>query len=148
MDISSGAELLTASARLRVRGLIGVFSRDTAPVLRAGQCMIVNLQGVSEGPGTHWLACRRSRSGRLYFFDSYGLDAPLELDPSDRAVQTRVQLQAANDTWCGAAAVVWLAANIDSPEKYLRWLSQFELTEDARAFAANKRIVRRLFSGR
>ena len=80
----------------------GVFMRDSLPnKIQIKECGVVNLDS-AEGDGTHWVAYYKNGDLRIYF-DSFGLDAPLEVQqylgkPYD--CQT-FQLQDDNDTICG-----------------------------------------------
>lgn len=65
---------------LKIPHFRGVFMRDTLPKSGAhsNECGIMNLD-MEAGPGTHWVAYKKSGTNVIYF-DSYGnLRPPLEL---------------------------------------------------------------------
>lgn len=76
--------------------------RDLLPPRKwAIECGIVNLDD-NTGNGTHWVAYYFCSNSKIYF-DSFGLDPPLELVNylgSDILIQT-FQLQDFNDFICG-----------------------------------------------
>jgi glycerophosphoryl diester phosphodiesterase len=80
----------------------GVFMRNSLPQkIENKECGIVNLDSIN-GPGTHWVAYYRNGNSRIYF-DSFGLDAPKELQKylgKPYKYQT-FQLQDATDSICG-----------------------------------------------
>jgi len=80
----------------------GVFMRNSLPPkIKNKECGIVNLDSIN-GPGTHWVAYYRNGNNRIYF-DSFGLDAPKELQKylgKPYKYQT-FQLQDAADSICG-----------------------------------------------
>ena len=80
----------------------GVFMRDgLPPTIMRQECGVVNLDS-SSGGGTHWVAYHRDRQAAVYF-DSYGLDPPLEIARYlGCPVRTQTfQLQAPDDVICG-----------------------------------------------
>jgi hypothetical protein len=87
----------------------GVFMRDGLPnKIRAKECGVVNLD-TAEGSGTHWVAYYKNEDDRVYF-DSFGLDAPLELQKylgKPYNYQT-FQLQNDRDTICGQLCLLVL----------------------------------------
>jgi len=80
----------------------GVFMRDTLPnKIKNKECGVVNLDSM-DGNGTHWVAYYKNNNNRIYF-DSFGLDAPTELQKylgKPYTYQT-FQLQNAEDSICG-----------------------------------------------
>jgi hypothetical protein len=74
----SNFELMEAAKMLSIPKFSGVFLRNTLPKRPAKkECGILNLDDTS-GSGTHWVAWLRN-GGSKYYFDSYGLQPPLEL---------------------------------------------------------------------
>jgi len=89
----------------------GVFMRDTLPItIRNTECGVVNLDD-SHGDGTHWVAYFRD-GGHRYYFDSYGLNAPLEIIGylGEPFVAHTFQLQEPGDVICGHLCVFVLQA--------------------------------------
>ena len=78
----TNVELLNAANKLRIPNFRGVFQRDALPKRsRKGECGILNLDD-SLGGGSHWTAwyaCAYARGGVHYYFDSFGIQPPLEL---------------------------------------------------------------------
>ena len=74
----SNVELQDAAKKIEIPGFRGVFVRDNLPSKRRkGECGILNLDDAT-GTGTHWVAwCRTSKN--TFYFDSYGIQPPLEL---------------------------------------------------------------------
>ena len=74
----SNVELLDAAKKIDIPGFREVFVRDNLP-RKPGkdECGILNLDD-SVGTGTHWVAWQKSGS-KKYYFDSYGIQPPLEL---------------------------------------------------------------------
>lgn len=58
----------------------GVFCRDDIPSSRKmkGKWFIVNLDTLA-GPGTHWVLVYNCRPQSCYYFDSYGVEPPVEV---------------------------------------------------------------------
>jgi hypothetical protein len=80
----------------------GVFMRDNLPnKINNKECGIVNLDS-TDGNGTHWVAYYKHDNNRIYF-DSFGLDAPIELQTylGKPYIYQTFQLQKAEDSICG-----------------------------------------------
>jgi hypothetical protein len=80
----------------------GVFMRDNLPnKINDKECGIVNLDS-TDGNGTHWVAYYKHNNNRIYF-DSFGLDAPIELQKylGKPYIYQTFQLQNAKDSICG-----------------------------------------------
>ncbi len=74
----SNFELMDAAKTLRIPEFRGVFLQDTLPKRpMKKECGIMNLDDTSGG-GTHWVA-RFKNGDKKYYFDSYGLQPPLEI---------------------------------------------------------------------
>lgn len=71
-------ELLELVEKLQITNFRGIFMRDTLPnEIRETEVGIVNLDS-SEGRETHWV-CYSKIKDKIFYFDSFGLDPPLEL---------------------------------------------------------------------
>jgi hypothetical protein len=83
-----------------------------------GECGVVNLQD-SSGPGTHWVAYYiRNRGSCAYYFDSFGLQPPLEirrylseqLIDKSGLITNQHRIQGANEVICGQYCLFVLKA--------------------------------------
>jgi len=75
----SNFEIEDAIKKLGVSGFRGVFVRDSLPNKpRIEECGILNL-GDSSGNGSHWVAWFKRRNRENYYFDSFGIQPPIEL---------------------------------------------------------------------
>jgi len=81
------SDLYEAAYNLKIKSLKGVFLRDNLPKrIRKNESGIFNLDdsnplddfGTKSTEGTHWV-CWFKRGNEKYYFDSAGLQAPLEL---------------------------------------------------------------------
>ena len=74
----SNIELEDAVKRLNIPNFRGCYCVNTLPkIVHKSECGILNLDN-SRGNGTHWTVWLICNSYKIYF-DSYGLDPPLEL---------------------------------------------------------------------
>ena len=75
----SNFEIEDAIKKLGVPWFRGVFVRDSLPNKpERTECGILNL-GDSSGNGTHWVAWFKRRNCKNYYFDSFGIQPPVEL---------------------------------------------------------------------
>jgi len=98
----SNIELQDAAKKIEIPGFRGVFVRDNIPSKsRKNECGILNLDDAS-GKGTHWAAWRRTSKNKLYF-DSYGIQPPLELVEylKHPILYNTERLQPTNQVFCG-----------------------------------------------
>ena len=73
VDIDMAANLLN------IPTYRGWYCIDTLPKLpHRAECGILNLEKINKGDGTHWVAWYKNNKKKIYF-DSYGLDPPLEI---------------------------------------------------------------------
>jgi len=74
----SNFEIENAMNKLGVPGFQGVFVRDNLPNKpKRKEYGVLNLSD-SSGNGTHWVAWFK-RNGKSYYFDSFGIQPPIEL---------------------------------------------------------------------
>jgi len=72
-------EIEDAVKKIGLRNFRGVFLRATLPKKpKRNECAIMNLDNTS-GDGTHWVAWFK-RSDKKWYFDSFGLPPPTELN--------------------------------------------------------------------
>jgi len=99
----SNFEIEDAIKKLCVSGFRGVFVRDTLPNKpRIKDCGILNL-GDSSGNGTHWVAWFKKRNGENYYFDSFGIQPPIELIRYLRSpiLYNTEKIQSSEQVFCG-----------------------------------------------
>jgi hypothetical protein len=97
----------------------GVYSKDRLPSktnLNKQTCGIVNLEDFNKGGGSHWVAFKR-KNYCSWFFDAYGLPAPLEvkrfLEPG-RIISNQRKVQKDFEINCGHQCLFvlhWLQKN-------------------------------------
>ena len=76
----SNYDLIDAIKQLKIKHFRGVFLRDQLPSKpRKNECGIINLADSDDSRGTHWV-CYYRKNNKNYYFDSYGLRYPLELE--------------------------------------------------------------------
>jgi len=74
----ANVELINSAKKLHIPLFRGVFVRDDLPRKpNKNECGILNLDD-SSGGGTHWVLWYKKNNENFYF-DSYGIDPPLEL---------------------------------------------------------------------
>ena len=98
---------------LKIKNVIGVFTRDTLPGSPwVVECGVVNLD-VSRNTGTHRV-CHYKNKENSYYFDSFGLDPPLELrnylntNKIDGINLSTFQIQKFNTHHCGYYCLFFL----------------------------------------
>lgn len=107
-------DLLELVNVLEIKNFRGIFMRDTLPPQGIGEreVGIVNLDSF-EGKGTHWV-CYSKVKDKLYYFDSFGLDPPIELqeylkDGKDRKIElSTFKIQEFGNHHCGYYCLVVL----------------------------------------
>ena len=98
----TNVELNKAAQELKIPNFRGVFLRDTLPMKpRRKECGIFNLDS-SSGDGTHWVAWYKNGDVAFYF-DSYGIQPPLELTKyvDTPLFYNTLQVQPAGEVFCG-----------------------------------------------
>jgi hypothetical protein len=96
-------DLTRYAKKLGIRTFRGVFSKDLLPRDRRGgeECGIINLQNSNVGGGTHWTAYFVRKCS--YYFDSFGLDPPIEMRNylGPRIIINQQKIQGADELLCG-----------------------------------------------
>lgn len=98
----SNFELIDSIKKLKIKHFRGVFLRDQLPSKpRKNECGIINLADSDDSRGTHWV-CYYRKNNKNYYFDSYGLRYPLELERylDDNIEYSKIQIQK-NGVICG-----------------------------------------------
>jgi hypothetical protein len=87
---------------LKIKNFRGVFMRDTLPnKIKANECGIVNLDSI-KNEGTHWV-CYYKGKNEKYYFDSFGLDPPNEIQDylGEDILLSTFQIQELGTNYCG-----------------------------------------------
>lgn len=95
---------------LKIPFFRGIFMRDTLPKASTKkECGILNLDS-NEGNGTHWTCWFKPNSTHCYYFDSYGLPAPLEFDKYIKTdiFYSSLNVQRDHQDICGHLCLVFL----------------------------------------
>ena len=95
-------DLIDAAKQLKIINFIGVFTRDLLPHHpKSRECGIINLDS-SDRPGTHWCCWWKVRKD-IFYFDSYGLLPPTELQNyfSNEIYYNSTRVQPDNQVFCG-----------------------------------------------
>lgn len=105
---------------------MGVFSKDTMPVLRNNQTAVINLQNETDSngnplPGTHWVSAG-ILNNQPWYFDSFGLGVPKEIAQALHAPESRImhghhQLQDDRSNFCGDFALAAANAIMSQPNQ-------------------------------
>ncbi len=98
----SNFDLQEAVNKLKIPQFKGVFVRDNLPKKANKQeCGILNLDD-SLGNGTHWVAWKK-RGNTKYYFDSYGIQPPMELVKYLKSpiVYNSERIQGDDQVFCG-----------------------------------------------
>lgn len=90
----TNTEIMDLVGQLKIPNFRGCFIKTQIPPLKRNQSVIINLNGIS-----HWTALIKLDS-HLYYFDSYGVIGPKELEKLDY-IYSEVNLQDINSTACG-----------------------------------------------
>ena len=95
-------DIINLADEIKIKDFRGVFMGDTLPrKINNIECGILNLD-ISKSSGTHW-ACYYKNNEKCYYFDSFGLDPPLELQNylNSQIELSTFQLQKFNTHHCG-----------------------------------------------
>jgi hypothetical protein len=105
-------DLIKYVRKLKIPNFKGVHMRDTLPknsiINKENECGIMNLDSV-KGPGTHW-TCWVKINNLCYYFDSFGVDPPLEFENYMKCdlVYSTYQIQKFDDVICGHLCLIIL----------------------------------------
>lgn len=74
----SNFDIIDYCKKLQINNFVGVFMRDQLNFeFKDNTCLVLN-SDISSGKGEHWM-CLFSKDGVSYYFDSYGLEPPVEV---------------------------------------------------------------------
>jgi hypothetical protein len=107
--------------QLKIPHFKGCFLKTQIPKLKKGESCIINLNGHS-----HW--CALIRLDTYYYFDSFGIIAPKELDGIDYTY-SEVDLQSMNSSACGWYCIAFLISmnrGNDGIKMYQEFLHAFK----------------------
>ena len=109
----SNFDIIEKCKELNILNFQGVFMRDELNRNRSAsdnECLILNLDD-STNSGTHWTSLS-IQDGICYYFDSFGLDPPLEVKEYLRKYEIRqfntFEIQQANQIICGHFCIYML----------------------------------------
>jgi hypothetical protein len=95
-------DLKQLTSKLQIKNFRGVFMRDNLPNnAKDNECGIINLDSY-KNKGTHWTAYYKNED-KCYYFDSFGLDPPIELQKylNCQIELSSFQVQNFNTNYCG-----------------------------------------------
>jgi hypothetical protein len=129
--------------------LIGVFSKDELPVVHKDGLYVVNMSN-HDVEGTHWVGFGIEK-GRCWFFDSYGVACPLEIEKFLQKykpiIYSTKQIQKLNGSFCGWAVLLasyfmYHSKIKDIESRYKEFLNLFDFDDQIK----NEKIIHSLFN--
>jgi len=106
----SNFEITDKCKELKIKNFKGVFMRDELKGKSAkNECFILN-HDISSQNGTHW-TCLYTKNGVSFYFDSFGLDPPLEIKDYCKGVErycSTFKIQEYDEVICGHYSVFML----------------------------------------
>jgi len=121
----SDTDIHDLARQFKIPHFKGCVIRDEIPKLKMGESVIVNLNGSS-----HW--CALIRLDTLYYFDSFGIIAPKNLDGYDY-IYSETDLQSMTSSACGWYALGFLISMNRGGEPmkmYAQFIDAFKSPED------------------
>lgn len=107
-------DLMKYVNELKIPNFKGIYMRDTLPKIynkNKKECGILNLDSI-KGSGTHWTCWIKNHDNLCYYFDSFGVEPPLEFENYMKRdiIFSTYQIQKFNDVICGhlCLAVLYL----------------------------------------
>ena len=104
-------DITNLAKELKIKDFRGVFMRDTLPRrINNKECGVLNLD-MSKNKGTHWVCYYKNNYRGCYYFDSFGLDPPIELWNylnSQKIELSTFQIQKFNTHHCGYYCLLFL----------------------------------------
>ncbi len=109
MSILSNFDIDKLCKKLKIP-LVGVFSKDELPAQRQAGFYIVNMQSSvdefgNDLSGTHWVGFGIFTNGESFYFDSFGVVPPQEVEnylkPFKPVPYNNLEIQAITSTDCG-----------------------------------------------
>ena len=96
-------DLMKYVNRLKIKNFKGIYMRDNLPkTVNKKECGIMNLDSV-KGSGTHWTCWFKKDNNLCYYFDSFGVDSPLDFENYIKCdiIYSTYQIQKMEDVICG-----------------------------------------------
>jgi len=105
----SNSDIEALAKKLKMKYFRGASMRDTLPGwVKSRECGIVNLDSI-QNSGTHWTCYYRNKN-KKYYFDSFGLDPPWELQKylGKGITISTFKVQEFNTEYCGQLCIIVL----------------------------------------
>ena len=101
-----------AAKELKIKHFRGVFLPKKPWNLKL-ECGIINLADSNDLKGTHWV-CYRKNHDKMYYFDSYGLQPPLEIEDylNGEINYNEFQIQDFDQVVCGHLCLYVLSSKL------------------------------------
>ena len=110
------------------KNYIGTFSKDSCPVLKNNQSIIINLQD-SDKSGTHWVSYKKIGS-KIYYFDSYAVsfipDIIKNQYPNHKFICNVYRTQSIDSVQYARFCIFFVKSNIKNENDYNEFLLKFE----------------------
>src|SRR6266849_6092448 len=98
----SNFQIIEKCKQLKIKNFKGVFMRDELKSSTDNECTVINIDH-SSNEGTHW-TCLFIENNVAYYFDSFGLEPPLEIKEYCRGTTryyNSFRVQNVNEVICG-----------------------------------------------
>lgn len=109
----------------------GVFSKDTLPRIRDGDCAIVNIENSVDKkgnplPGSHWVAVGRHKN-QSWYMDSFGLPIPplIERSVHSPIYHRLTEIQSVKSSLCGLFSLAACVCVYQTGEPVVQSLDSF-----------------------
>lgn len=97
-------DLMKYINKLEIKNFKEIYMRDTLPKnsSKGKECGIMNLDSIA-GSGTHWTCWFKNDNNLCYYFDSFGVNPPLEFEKYIKCdiIYSTYQIQNFDDVICG-----------------------------------------------
>lgn len=98
-------DLMKYVKKLKIKNFRGIYMRDTLPKKQNNKVKetgILNLDSI-KGNGTHWTCWFKNNKNFCYYFDSFGVEPPIEFEKYIQCdiYYSTYQIQKFNDVICG-----------------------------------------------
>lgn len=89
--------------KLKIKNFKGIYMRDNLPkTSKKIECGIMNLDSI-KGSGTHWTCWFKKSNNLCYYFDSFGVEPPVEFEDYIKCdiIYSTYHIQKFDDVICG-----------------------------------------------